>query len=230
MKHRLFLAVGGLLVAGVAATTAWYARYDYDPTAGPIDSSENGLGFGAPVEVGQEMSIGITTLRNDGRKPAVVKRVRLLGVTGPLELLGVHTRPFGQPDVQLLLGEFGFPAPGYPSKPLAEQNVVPPPKLRDPTTGKADEGLELVIGIRPTGPGITAYRAVEVHYRVGDRDYREVWEANSVHLCAPLSEYVNPDVVGVGRSIQDCPPPELRDKFEDRVLEWPPPSKEAAER
>jgi hypothetical protein len=194
-------------------------RDAYDPTAGPIDSSQNGLGYSQPLEVGQDFSIGITTLYNGGKKPIVVERVRLLGVTGALELVGVNTRLFPQGDVGIFIGEFGFPPAPYPSKPLAEQNVVPVPKLFNPTSGDPDEGLELVIGIRATRPGISAYRAVEVHYRVGDRDYRETYEANAVHLCAPLAEYSDPISY---RSIQDCPPRDLKDHFEDGILEWPP--------
>ena len=76
-----------------------------------------------------------------------------------------------------------------------------------------------MIGVRATRAGISAYRAVEVHYRVGRRDYREVFEANAAHLCAPLADYVDPTSY---RSIRDCPPKELKDKFEDGNLQWPP--------
>lgn len=214
-----------VLAIGAVGTVAWLGRDDYDPSAGPIDSSQNGLAYSQPVEVGQDFSTGITTLYNRGKKPVVVERVRLLGVTGPLELLGVNTRPFPQGDVGIFFGEFGFPPARYPTKPLVDQNIVPVPTLFNPTTGNPDDGLELVIGVRATQPGISAYRAVEVHYRVGARDYREVFEANAVHLCAPLAGYVDPTSY---RSIRDCPPRELKDKFEDRNLEWPPPASKDA--
>ncbi len=55
------------------------------------------------VTIGQDFSIGITTLYNGGKKPVVVERVRLLGVTGPLELLGVNTRMYPQGDAGILL-------------------------------------------------------------------------------------------------------------------------------
>ena len=218
MRIRPVIVLVCVLALG-AVGAVWLGRDAYDPAAGPIDSSQNGLGYSQPLEVGQDFSIGITTLYNGGKKPIVVERVRLLGVTGALELLGVNTRLFPQGDVGIFIGEFGFPPAPYPSKPLAEQNVVPVPKLFNPTSGDPDEGLELVIGIRATRPGISAYRAVEVHYRVGDRDYRETYEANTVHLCAPLAEYVD---LALSRSIQDCPPRELKHEFEDRTLEWPP--------
>jgi hypothetical protein len=226
MRRRPAIVLVCVLALG-AVGAVWLGRDAYDPTAGPIDSSQNGLGYSQPLEVGQDFSIGITTLYNGGKKPTVVERVRLLGVTGALELLGVNTRLFPQGDVGIFIGEFGFPPAPYPSKPLAEQNVVPVPKLFNPTSGDPDEGLELVIGIRATRPGISAYRAVEVHYRVGDRDYRETYEANAVHLCAPLAEYSDPISY---RSIQDCPPRDLKDHFEDGILEWPPPASKDAGR
>ena len=221
MRTRPAIVLLCVLVLGVVGTVAWLGRDDYDPTAGPIDSSQNGLAYAQPLEVGQDFSIGITTLYNRGKRPVTIERVRLLGVTGPLELLGVNTRRFPQGDVGIFFGEYGFPPARYPSKPLADQNIVQVPTLFNPTSGDPDDGLELVIGIRATRPGIAAYRAVEVRYRVGSREYREVFEANSAHLCAPLAEYV--DLVS-HRSIQDCPPRDLKDHFEDGILEWPPPA------
>ena len=220
MSPRVVRILVGSLIAAFVGGSAWYARYHYDPTAGPIDSSQNGLAYSQPLEVGQDFSIGITSLFNSGQKPVVVERVRLLGVTGPLELLGVRTRLFPQGNVGTFPGDFGFPPERYPNtKPLEEQNVLPVPKLFN-EVGDAIEGLELVIGIRATKPGIAAYRAVEVHYRAGRRHYREVFEHNYVHLCAPLSDYVDP----VTDRTLDCPPRELEDHFDDRVMEWPPPA------
>ena len=223
MRARSVLVLLSLVVAGIAATTTWYARYHYDPTAGPIDGSHNGLSYSQPLDVRQDFSIGITTLYNRGQTPVVVDRVRLLGVTGSLEVSGVNTRTWPQDGGEQLIGDFGFPPARYASKPLSEQNVVPVAKQFDKATGTALEGLELVIGIRAMEPGIAAYRAVEVRYRAGRRHYREVFEANAVHLCAPLSDFVD-STPPVNRTIRDCPPRELEDKFEDRVLDWPPPS------
>jgi hypothetical protein len=220
MRVRLALLIFGVIAVGIVATTAWYARYDYDPTAGPIDGSQNGLGFAAPVEVGQDFSIGITALHNDGRKPIVVERVRLLGVTGNLELLGVDTRQYPKGNAQILLGDFGFPPPKYPAKPLIDQDVVPVPTAAEP-----QEGLELVIGVRAAKPGIAAYRAVDVFYRVGKRRYHELFNANTVHLCAPVADFVDPVSY---QSRQECPPKAIEKRFEDRVLEWPPPPSAAA--
>src|SRR5688572_20940713 len=99
MRARPAIVLLCVLVLGVVGTVAWLGRDDYDPTAGPIDSSQNGLAYAQPLEVGQDFSIGITTLYNRGKRPVTIERVRLLGVTGPLELLGVNTRRFPQGDV-----------------------------------------------------------------------------------------------------------------------------------
>jgi hypothetical protein len=97
--------------------------------------------------------------------------------------------------------------------PLTEQNVLPVAKEFNKTTGTPLDGLQLVIGIRATKPGIAADRAVDVRYRVGGRHYHEVFR-NYVHLCAPLSEYVD-TVPAIHRTIRDCPPRELEDMFDD---------------
>lgn len=225
MRGRRIVVALGLLTVGVASTTAWYARYDYDPTSGPIDGSENGLSYAQPIDVGRAISIGITTLYNGGTKPAVVEKVRLLGVTGPLELVGVATRHLTE-EAPTFAADFEFPPERYAVKPLAEQNVLPVPKVFNEASGNPMDGLQLAIGIRATSPGIAAYRAVDVRYRIGGRQYREVFEANAVHLCAPLADYSDPVTYSTR---QPCPPRELKDRFEDRVLEWPPPaSKDAA--
>jgi hypothetical protein len=231
MRGRSWVLSLCIVGAAVAGTTTWYARYAYDPTDGPIDGAENGLAYAQPIDVGRAMSVGITSLFNDGKEPAVVERVRLLGVSGGLELVGVGTRLFPQGDVGTFAGDFGFPPERYPTKPLAEQNVLPVATLFNETTGEPNDGLQLVIGVRATKPGISAYRAVEVDYRVGRRHYRELFPHNYVHLCAPLSEYVDFTAEVGSRKLQDCPPRELEDTFEDRVLEWPPPaSKDASDR
>ena len=67
-------------------------------------------------------SAGYTTVTNNGREPAVVERVRILGLTGPIEFLGVRTRKIPN-DGDLFLGENDFPPPAYPAKPLTHTSV-----------------------------------------------------------------------------------------------------------
>lgn len=197
-------------IAACLAATVVVLRQRSGSGDGPLDVGA--LGYSQLLSVGEVFSVGTTLLFNEGRKPAVVERVRLHGVTGALELLGVRTRPV--PDERggpTMVGEYGFPPPAYPAEPLAEKNVVPVPKTFT-AEGSPVEGLQLVIGIRTTEPGVAAYRAVEVSYRVGKRHYREIHES-PVHLCAPAEDFG-----GIEGGADRCPPRELEDVFDDRVL------------
>lgn len=175
------------VAVGIIATVAFWPGTD-DPGDGPLSAGTASLVTGMRPAVGDEVSIGHTLLLNYGDQPAVIEQVRLLGVTDGLELLGVFTRPVpDEHDQGMFLGEFGFPPPKWPSKPLAEQNVVPVPTTFS-ETGDPAEGLELVIGVRATRPGVARARAVEFTYRVGDRRYREEYQG-SIYLCAPGERY-----------------------------------------
>jgi hypothetical protein len=174
---------------------------------GPLDGGV-GNEQGQPLEVGQPYTWGSTLLLNEGKKPVVVERVRLLGVTGSLELLAVHTRQVPDERGQgFYFGDSGFPRSDYPSRPLAEQNVVPVPKTFSPE-GNPYEGLQIVLGVQVNETGVARFEAVEVTYKVGGRRYREVYD-DSVYLCAPYDAYT-----GNG----DCPSPEVKDRFDDRTL------------
>ncbi|MGH8998136.1 MAG: hypothetical protein ACRDY7_01950 [Acidimicrobiia bacterium] len=101
-------------------------------------------------------------------------------------------------------GDFGFPPTRWPSKPLAEQNVVPVAKTFT-EDGAPIEALELVIGVTPTEAGVARARAVEFTYRVGDRRFREEYEG-SIYLCAPGERYPG-----------DLCPGDAQDQFSDEV-------------
>src|SRR4051794_12054629 len=89
--------------------------------AGPGNAGKGGTANGQPIDSGIPYSFGYL-LRNYGTKAAVIEQVRVLGVTGPIEVLGVWARrhPSG-PKPYLFLAAFGFPPPDYPSKPLAQE-------------------------------------------------------------------------------------------------------------
>lgn len=203
MKRMALIAavvLTGVLVVVVLQTT----RISSD---GPLDG---GVGTiqGQPLEVKQPYTWGSTLLLNHAKKPATVERVRLLGVTGSFELLAVHTRQVPDERGQgLYTGDTGFPRTDYPSRPLAEQNVVPVAKTRTPS-GDPYEGLQIVLGVQVGEPGVARFEAVEVTYKVGGRRYKEVFE-DSVYLCAPTAAYK-----GEGQ----CPSDEVRDRFDDRTL------------
>jgi hypothetical protein len=157
-------------------------------SAGPVNAGKGGTANGQPIDAGVPYSFGYL-LRNYGTKSAVIEQVRVLGVTGPIEVLGVWARrhPSG-PKPYLFLAAFGFPPPDYPSKPLAQENVIPVPA---PHTDDKDpaEGLQLVVGVKSTGPGVGRIRGIEFTYRVGHRRFRNYDESDG-YLCAPASDYV----------------------------------------
>src|SRR5581483_12383032 len=78
-----------------------------------------------------------------------------------------------------------------PSKPLAEEHVVPVPATTS-ANGSPDEGLQLVVGLRATGEGIGRIGGIEVTYRVGKQRYR-ISNSGYGMLCAPQSRFYNPD-------------------------------------
>lgn len=75
------------------------------------------------------------------------------------------------------------------------------------TAGNPDEGLELVIGVRATKPGVARARAVEYTYKVDGRRYREVYDG-SLYLCAPKEDF----------TAETCPG-DAEGKFDDVNIE-----------
>lgn len=195
-----FIALVGVIGFRILQTT----RTSSD---GPLDG---GVGTiqGQRLEVKEPFTWGSTLLLNKGKKPAKLERVRLLGVTGSFELLAVHTRPVpDERDQGLYLGDTGFPRTDYPSRPLAEQNVVPVPTTFSPE-GTPYERLQIILGVQVGEPGVARFEAVEVTYKVGGRRYREVFQ-DSVYLCAPVAVY---------KAEGQCPSDEVRNQFDDRTL------------
>ena len=193
----------------VAAGGLALALRDREPGGGPLSAGTGGFSYTHRLGVGEIFSLGHVLFTNGAKKPAVIERVRLLGVTDGLELLGMRTRPV--PDQEgkgMFLGANGFPPPEWPSQPFARANQVPVPREFN-EEGDPIEGLELVIGVRATRPGVARFRAVEFTYKVGGRRYREEWEG-SIYLCAPSETYTN-----------DTCPGAAKDDFSDRLAEWP---------
>lgn len=176
---------------------------------GPLDAETSGAGYSQPVDVGERFSIGLPLLGNLGEQDAIVEQVRLVGVTGPLDVLGLRTRPFPDDGPTLSFGMYGFPPTEKPSHDASRVNVVPgDPELTE--AGTPLDVLQLVIGVMATAPGIAAANGVEVTYRVGNKRYRELWK-DAFELCAPKAAYA------AGGA--DCPPRDF--KYDDRVVDVP---------
>lgn len=102
-------------------------------SAGPVEVGGVGTASAQPIDVGVDYSFGYM-LWNSGKKPAVVERVRVLGLTGPIEVLDVWARqhPSG-PKHNTFTFLFGFPPLSTPrnrwlkktSYPCREQSAKP---------------------------------------------------------------------------------------------------------
>jgi hypothetical protein len=154
---------------------------------GPVSAGTGSTASGQRLPVGEKVSFGYVLLTNSAKTPATLESIRLLGVTDGLELLGIRSRTV--PDEQsrgMFIGLAGFPPGEWSSTPLESNHVVPVPKTF--TDGNPNEGLELVIGVRATKPGVARARAVEFTYKVGGRRYRGVYDG-AMYLCAPAENF-----------------------------------------
>lgn len=203
MKRLAVAVLGIVVVSGGLVFRASRAKPGPGPVHGPPASS-----LSQPLKVGEEFSAATAALVNEGQHPARVERVRLLGVTGPIDLLGVRTRHEPDPSGDFL-GLFGFPPPGYTTAPLKQDPVVPVPTERA-EDGSPLQQLQILIGLRPTAAGVARYRAIEVTYSVRGRRHRRVLE-NAVYLCATTSPEVNP--------ADPCPTKETEGRFDDRTVD-----------
>ena len=79
-----------------------------------------------------------------------------------------------------------YPPKGYPSKPLAEQNIVAAKKAL--TQGEPEPALELILGVRTVRPGLFRSDQVEVTYTAGKRRFVERYPVQ-ITLCAPFDAY-----------------------------------------
>jgi hypothetical protein len=206
---RLLLLLAALIVVLAAAVFSFRPR---GLGEGPVSAGTGTSSSGQRLAIGERVSFGYVLLTNSGNKPATLESVRLLGVSGGLELLGIRSRTI--PDEQgrgMFIGLSGFPPNEWSSTPLDTNHVVPVPRTFS-ETGNPNEGLELVIGVRATRPGVARARAVEFTYRVDDRRYRGVYEG-SMYLCAPVENF----------TAETCPG-EAEGKFDDVDVEVKIPS------
>jgi hypothetical protein len=191
-------------------------------TGGPVSPGAT-IDRYQPIDVGVDESVGYL-LKNEGTKPAVLERVRVVGITGPIEVLGVLAR-FHTADRGSLLMLGGFPPPEYPSKPLAEEHVVPVPTTFS-ANGSPNEGLQLVVGIRATGEGFGRIRGIEFTYRVGKQRYRSSNDGYGM-LCAPQKRFydTNPEVRD---SLEKCPADDAAEIFDKKFVDFRVPDGGAA--
>jgi hypothetical protein len=202
-----------VLAGAVAASIVVVSSREPALSAGPVNAGAGGTGYAQPIEVGAQYSIGYL-LKNYGKEPAVLEKIRILGVTGPIEVLGVlaRPRPSGS-DFTTFLAASGFPPTDYPSRSLAEEHVVPVPA---PHSADEDpiEALQLAVGVKSTGLGVGKIRGIEFTYRVSGRRYRNSFEGNGF-LCAPAALYATG-----GAKDDECLGPRTDRTFDEKVVDF----------
>ena len=217
-KAFLGLAVTAVVIASAGLALA--LRGPNIQTGGPVSPGAV-INKGQPIDAGLEQSVGYL-LTNEGKEPALVERVRVLGITGPVEVLGVLATPH-KGDRGSLLMLAGFPPPEYPAKPLADEHVVPVPTVFT-ANGSPNEGLQLIVGIRGTGDGFGRIRGIEVTYRVGNRRYRISNDGHGT-LCVPQKRFYDPDP---DVRVEECPNDDAAENFEKKFIDFHVPSGEAS--
>lgn len=182
MKRIILFLAAAIVVSGAV----FIALRPHSLEDGPVSAGTGSSSSGQRLAIGERVSFGYVLLTNSAKTPATLESVRLLGVTGGLELLGIRSRTV--PDEEgrgVFIGLAGFPPHAWSSTPLESNHVVPVPKTF--TAANPNEGLELVIGVQATKPGVARARAVEFTDKVGGRRYREVYDG-AMYLCAPPGE------------------------------------------
>lgn len=202
---RRTLVTSAVIIVAVASTAgAGFSLWDRTTihSGGPVLLS-SGI-VGQRLGVGEPTSFRGTMLMNRASEPAVLQNVRILGVTGGFEVLGVRANalPIGP-------GSDASPAVADNGQVLAGEHVVPGSKTRT-ASGESEDGLYLEIRARATTPGVARIRGVEITYRVGDRHYRRSYES-PMYLCAPLEQF----------TIETCPGRAEGHFDDDAVVDFP---------
>ena len=181
----LMALAAGIVAIGVFAFS--FQRRD-DLVEGPVYAGGGRNANSQAIDVGVPYSFGYL-LRTEGKNSAVLESVRVIGVTGPIDVLGVLARPHPSgPNPQFFMADFGFPPADYPSRPLSEEHIVPVGRTFS-EGGTPHQGLQLVVGVRSTGTGVGRIKGIEFTYRVGGRRYRNSYEGSGF-VCAPAADYL----------------------------------------
>ena len=177
------VAAAGLVAAGVVVLAIAERGSEEVIRGGPLADPGASMGEAALMDVGRVGTYGAETIENHGTETAVLDRVTFVGLTPGLRILGplvarVRTQPGVPALVTGLVRRFPPPHAGTTLHPLAGFPVRPSRSWRD--------AVELLIGFRPLREGVLSYRALELHYHVGDRRYLARYPDPLV-ICAPYS-------------------------------------------
>ena len=177
------VVLGGLVVAAVTVLAPADDSAEPVIRGGPLADPGAAMAEGALMHVGEEGTYGVETIENHGRQVAVLDRIAFVGLTPDLQILGplalhVRTRPGRPALVAGLVRTFPPPHEGATLHPVDGFRVRPWRSWKDTA--------ELLIGFRPLRKGVLGYRALELHYHVGDRGYVATFP-DPLTVCTPYS-------------------------------------------
>ena len=196
----ILLATGSLAFVGFS----WWDRTTVH-AGGPV--SVNGGILGQRLAVGEPTSFGGVMLKNSGKAAATLEKVRILGLTGGFEVLGVGTNPWPTSPEEATKSGQAIPAPAAPTPGVLVGSKVIPAATTEVAPGQSDGRIQLRIAARAARTGVARARGVEITYRIGPRRYRQSSDA-SMYLCAPAADFI----------AQTCPG-DAEGKFDDMSVE-----------
>ena len=169
--------VGGLAAGLIELKPELLGRRTGGPLACELCSR---TGTGLPAEVGQPVSMGPLSLRNNGHQTVTLERVELLDVDPRLEVVGMLVvEPDGR---NPLVGSgYGFP----PREPGGTTRHVRAYSL-EPARSNADY-VQILIGLRLKSQGRAGARRIAVEYRADGVPYRAYFD-HSMWLCTDRND------------------------------------------
>jgi hypothetical protein len=141
------------------------------------------MGEAVLMDIGKTGTYGAETLANHGTEPVVLDRIVFRGRAPALEIIGplamhVRTGP-GVPALATgLIRQFPPPHEGAMLHHVAGFRIAPHRSWKD--------DVELLIGFRAHRRGVLSYRALEIHYHVGDKRYVATYR-DPLTICVPRS-------------------------------------------
>lgn len=221
-EYRIPVSAGDKFERDEGASQTLQAALSVQGFVGAVTTGITGSSGGhtSPMLIGEEYDHFSVLLFNRGQRPIELERVRLTGVAGPVELVGVRGRRANEEFVGGAGGggrvtEDGTAADDeYPSQPLEDSHTLSAPReYRE--GGDPVQAFQILFRIKMSKAGVAHSDGVEIDYRSGDNGYSETFAFRST-WCAPRDEYAGPtaqDEVEHGRRANPVcgvdPPPRV---------------------
>jgi len=176
--HRAQIAVAILVIALCGACHTRHA----DSSSGPLIANDPTSAYSASfrTNVDEPYTFSDVILRNVGDSVITITGISLVQPQG-LEVVGTSIGV--TPGAKYPSGARGFPPPyRFPMVPALGAQIPPTPN------GAVRHTL-LIVGLRPTTPGITSITGIEVHYGVPGGEESVLLVKYAVTFCSPRSYY-----------------------------------------